>query len=68
MMTKGKMVGRYHQINGCEIEQALGDGEGLGSLSGCIPQGQKESDMTEQLNNNNETTFWVINYTLGINR
>ena len=35
-----------------EFEQAPGDGEGQGSLVWCSPWGQKESDMTEQLNNN----------------
>ena len=36
-------------------EQALGDGEGQGSLACCSPWGCKESDMTEQLNNNNKS-------------
>ena len=34
-------------------EQALGDGEGQASLECCSPWGYKESDMTEQLKNNN---------------
>ena len=33
--------------------QALGDGEGQGSLACCNSWGRKELDMTEQLNNNN---------------
>ena len=33
-------------------EQALGDGEGQGSLACCSPWGHKESDMTQQLNSN----------------
>ena len=37
--------------NGREFEQTLGDGEGQGSLAGCSPWGRKESDTTEQLNN-----------------
>ena len=37
---------------GHEFEQALGDGEGQGSLVCCSPCGHKESDTTEQLNNN----------------
>ena len=41
-----------HQLNGHEFEQALGDDEGQGSLVCCSPWGCKESDMTEQLNNN----------------
>ena len=35
-------------LNGHEFEQALGDGEGQGSLACCSPWGCKESDMTEQ--------------------
>ena len=52
-MTEDKMVGWHHQLNGYELEQALGDGEGQGSLACCSPQGCKELDMTEQLNNGN---------------
>ena len=36
-----------------EFEQAPGDGEGQGALACCSPWGCKESDMTEQLNNDN---------------
>ena len=50
------MVGRHHQLKGHEFEQALGDGEGQGSLECCSPWGHKESDMTEQLNNNQRRT------------
>ena len=46
-MTEGGMVGWYHQFNGHEFEQTLGDGEGQGSLACCGPWGCKESDMTE---------------------
>ena len=35
-----------------EFEQAPGDGEGQGSLASYSPWGGKESDTTEQLNNN----------------
>ena len=48
-----EMVGWYHQLNGHGFEQAPGDGEGQGNLMGCSLWGHKESDMTEQLNNNN---------------
>ena len=41
--------------NGREFEQALGDGDGQGSLTCCSPRGRKESDMTERLNNNKST-------------
>ena len=52
-MTEDEVVGWHHQLNGHEFEQALGDGEGQGSLLCCSPWGHKESDTTEQLNNNN---------------
>ena len=37
-------------FNGLEFEQALGVGDGQGSLARCSQWGGKESDMTEQLN------------------
>ena len=46
------MVDWHDQLNGYEFEQAPGDGEGQGSLASCSPRGYKESDTTEQLNNN----------------
>ena len=46
------MVSWHHQLSGDEFEQALGDGKGQGSLASCSPWGCKESDMTEQSNNN----------------
>ena len=49
-MTEDKMVGWHHQLNGHEFEQALGVGDGQGSLACCSPRGCKESDMTERLN------------------
>ena len=52
-MTEDEMVGWHHQLNGHEFEQILGDSEGQGSLQCCSPWVRKESDMTEQLNNNN---------------
>ena len=48
--TKDKMVGWHHRLYGHEFEQALGVGDGQGSLVCCSPWGHKESDMTEQLN------------------
>ena len=52
------MVGGHHWLNGNELEQALGDGDGQGSLACCSPWGHKESDKTEQLNNNKNTTVY----------
>ena len=42
------MAGRHHRLNGHEFEQALGDGEGQGSLACCSSWSLKESDTTEQ--------------------
>ena len=49
-MTEDEMVGWHHQLNGHEFEQALGVGDGQGSLACCSPRGCKESDPSEQLN------------------
>ena len=40
------MVGWNHRPNGHESEQALGVGDGQGSLACCSPWCDKESDMT----------------------
>ena len=48
--TKDEMVGWHHRLNGHEFEQALGVGDGQGSLGCCSPLGCKESDTTERLN------------------
>ena len=52
-MTEDEMVGWHHWLKGHESEQALGDGEGQGSLACFSPWGRKESDTTEWLNDNN---------------
>ena len=51
-MTEDEMVGWHHQLNRHESEQALGVGEGQGSLVCCSPWGRKGPDTTERLNNN----------------
>ena len=48
--TEDEMVGWHHSLDGHEFEQALGVGDGQGSLVGCSSWGRKESDTTEQLN------------------
>ena len=62
--TEDEMVGWYHQLNGHEFEQTLGNSEGQGSLACCSPWGRKESGTTEQLNSNNSFlslgTHWTI--------
>ena len=49
-MTEDEMGGWHHQLDGQESEQALGVGDGQGSLVCCSPQGRKELNMTDQLN------------------
>ena len=48
--TEDGMVGWHHQLKGHEFVQALGVGNGQGSLACCSPSRCKESDTTEQLN------------------
>ena len=46
-MTEDEMVGRHHQFNGHESEQAPGAGDEQRSLACYSPWGQKELDTTE---------------------
>ena len=48
--TEDKMVGWHHWLDGHEFEQALGIGDGQGSLTCCSLWDRKASDTTEQLN------------------
>ena len=48
--TEDEMIGWHHWLDGFEFEQALGAGEGQGSLLSRNPWGCKESDTTEPLN------------------
>ena len=41
-VTEDEMVGWHHQLNGRELEQALEDSEGQGSLVCYSPWGHKE--------------------------
>ena len=50
VMTKDEMVVWHHQLNGHDFEQALGVGDGQGSLACYSLWGRKESDTTEWLN------------------
>ena len=53
--TENEIVGWFHQFNGYELGQTLGDGEGQGGLACCSPWACKGSDTTWSLNN--KTTF-----------
>ena len=44
--TEDEMVGWHHRLDGHELEQTLGDGEGQGGPACCSPWGLKESDKT----------------------
>ena len=46
-MTQDEMVRWHHQLDGHDFEQALGVGDGQGSLACFSPWGYKESDTTE---------------------
>ena len=46
-MSEDEMVGWHHQLDGHEFEQALGAGEGYGSLACYSLLGRKELDVTE---------------------
>ena len=48
--TGDQMVGWHHRLNGHKSEQALGVGDGQGSLACCSLWGCKELDTTEWLN------------------
>ena len=50
-MIEDELVGWHHQLDGHESEQALGVGDGQGSLVCCSRWGHKESDTTEWLSN-----------------
>ena len=49
-MTEEEMVGWHHRLNEHEFEQALGVGDGQGSLACCSPWGHKELDTESELN------------------
>ena len=42
--TEDEIVGWHHRLDGREFEQALGVGDGQGSIVCCSPLGCKESD------------------------
>ena len=46
VVAEDEMVGCRHKLSVYKFEQALGDGEGQGSLVCCSPWGCKESDTT----------------------
>ena len=57
---KEEMVGWRHRLNGHEFEQTPGDGKGQGCLACYSSWGHRESNTTEQLNNNYLSTYLSI--------
>ena len=49
-MTEDEMVGWHHWVDGHEFDQALGVGDGQGSLACCSSWGRKKLDTTKWLN------------------
>ena len=49
-MKEDEMVDGLTNLDGHEFEQALGVGDGQGSLACCSSWGHKELEMTERLN------------------
>ena len=59
-MTEDEMVGWHCWLNEHEFEQALGDGEGQGTLAGCSPWSCKELDTTEWMTTNAESNLYSV--------
>ena len=57
--AEDEMIGWYHQHNGHEFEQTLGDSDGQGSVACCSPWGCKELGTTEWLATTTITTVWT---------
>ena len=53
--SEDEMADWHHWCNECEVVQTLGHGEGQGGRVCYRPWGCKESDVTERLNNNNDS-------------
>ena len=57
--TDDEMVGWHHWLNRHEFEQALGDGEGQGSLACCSPLGHRAGhNLATDSNNNPQYTYF----------
>ena len=63
-MTEDEMIGWHHRFDGHEFEQALGVGDGQGSLVCCSPWGSKESDTTERLSLSFQLSYYLQIFTI----
>ena len=59
-MTKDKMAGWHHRLNGHEFEQTPGHSKGQGGLVYCNSWGHKKLDMTERWNNSKINIFQIL--------
>ena len=59
-VKEDELVGQHHQLNEPEFEKTPRDSEGQGSLVYCSPWGCKESDRTQQLNNNMDSNMLFL--------
>ena len=55
--TEDEIVVWHHRVNGHELGQTSGDGEGQGGLACCCSWGHRESDATWRLNNNDRLSY-----------
>ena len=58
------MVGGHHRLDGRELAQALGAGDGQGGLERCGSWGHKELDTTERLKNSRTGSPRVLPFLL----
>ena len=62
-MTEDEMVGWHHQLDGREFEQALGVGDGQGSLVCCSPWGHRvRHNWATKLNSLVGTLLWLYHH------
>ena len=59
-MTEDEMVGWHDSLNGHEFEQTLEDSEGQGRLACYSPWGCKESDITQQTEQQQYIYFYIF--------
>ena len=59
-----EIVGWHHRFDGHRFEQALGVGDGQGSLACCSLWGHKESDTTKRLKRTSVYDFGLLSFSL----
>ena len=59
-VAEDEMVAWHHQLNGHELEQTRGDSEGQGSLVCYSPWGHRQSDTTNQQQQQQPYVVWKL--------